>query len=132
MFTSVTKQTQRKSFINLIFLSLFLNLFNQIYQGFSYGERSLYMQGMFLIPLLGAGLYALSLFGRAWLSNRASFLLFNSGLAIAISGCLIRGIIEMSGRSTTLDRPYWWLSIAFVILSGLAGHLFSKNKEDSL
>lgn len=111
----------------LTFLSLFLILFNQVYESFSYGENSLYMQFMFVLPLIGAVLYLLSGLGLAWLRNRAAVRLFNSSLAIAISACLVKGIIEISGRSTTIDTPYWWTALAFLILSLMAGHLFPKR-----
>lgn len=117
---------------NLVLLSLFLILFNHIYEHFSYGESSLYMKGMFAIPLLGALSYGLSFLGRGWLSNRASVLLFNSSLAISVSACLIKGIIEISGRSTTLDVPYWWTGFAFLALSGLVCLHPTRKQEDFL
>lgn len=116
----------------LVLLSLFLILFNYIYEHFSYGESSLYMKGMFAIPLLGALAYGLSFLGRVWLSNHASVWLFNASLAIATSGCLMKGIIEISGRSTTLEIPYWWTGFAFLALSGLVCLHPPREKEDFL
>lgn len=113
--------------INLTSISLILLIFNQVYERFSYGESSVYMRWMFLIPLIGAAIYLLSAFDKAWLSNRAATLLWNSSLAIFVSGCLIKGIIEISGRSTTMEQPYWWAGLGFAILSLLAGRLFSKT-----
>lgn len=113
--------------MSLILISLFLMLFNEVYVSFSYGESSAHMRWMFLIPLIGAGTYALASLGRSWLTNRAACLLWNSSLAILVSGCLVKGIIEISGRATTLDTPYWWAGLAFAGLSLVAGHLFSKR-----
>ncbi|MGT2756759.1 CrcB family protein [Streptococcus ovuberis] len=90
------------------------------------------MRGMFAIPLVGALAYGLSFLGRVWLSNRTSVLLFNSSLAIATSGCLIKGIIEISGRSTTIDIPYWWTGFAFLALSGLVCLHSTRKQEDLL
>lgn len=132
MFTLVTTKTKKKMMMNLVLLSLFLLLFNRIYEHFSYGESSIYMKGMFVIPLFGVLAYSLSFLGRIWLSKRASVLLFNSSLAIAISGCLIKGIIEISGRSTTLDIPYLWTSFAFFVLSGLVCFYPIRKQEDFL
>lgn len=117
---------------HLVLLSFFLILFNYIYEHFSYGESSLYMKGMFSIPLLGALAYGLSFLGRVWLSNQTSAWLFNASLAIAISGCLMKGIIEISGRSTTLDMPYWWTSFVFLAISGLVCLHSPRKKEDFL
>lgn len=107
---------------------VFSIVFTIVYERFSYGESSAYMRAMFLIPLLGAGLSFLSGFNKTWIRNRISWLFFNSSLAIATSACLIKGIIEVSGRTTTYDNPYWVVAIGFLLLSFLSGMLPQKAK----
>lgn len=104
-------------------ISLFLIIFNQVYESFSYGESSLYMQQMHLITFAGAAIYLYAFYRQSWLKNQLSKLLLNSSLAILVSGCLIKGIIEISGRSTSLEIPYWWAGLIFLLVSILVGNL---------
>lgn len=49
--------------------------------------------------------------------SRLSLNLWNSAVATIATGVLFRGIVNLSGRSTTLDLPYWYVGIG---LAGLA------------
>ena len=49
--------------------------------------------------------------------SRISLNLWNSAVAIITAGILFRGIVNLSGRSTTLDAPYWYVGIGFAILA---------------
>ena len=79
------------------------------------------MHWLFLIPLLGGALFLLIL--RVFpTTSRLSMNLWNSTLAVLTTGALLRGIINLSGRSTTLDTPYYLIAIclaAFTIISML-------------
>ena len=87
-------------------------VFCAIYEVFSFGEHSLYMRMMFMMPLLGGavpfGLMAAS--QNPPYISRGAFNLWNSGLAVRVSGCLVRGIIEISGRVSDYDNYYWVIS----------------------
>ena len=65
-------------------------VFCAIYEVFSFGEHSLYMRMMFMMPLLGGavpfGLMAAS--QNPPYISRGAFNLWNSGLAVRVSGCL--------------------------------------------
>ena len=41
----------------------------------------------------------------------------NSGVATLTAGALYRGIVNLSGRSTTMDQPYYYLGVAFLALA---------------
>lgn len=123
LFTSVTKRTFGKGSVIYLGLSLFLVLFTYIYEQFSYGERSFYMRGMFLISLIASIIFLLSGLVGTWIRHRVAYLFFNSAIAILISGCLIKGIIEISGRTTTIEQSYWIAGLGLVILSVLTGCL---------
>ncbi len=73
------------------------------------------MHYMFCVPLIGGAM----LLGLLQLipTLRLSYNLWNSGVATITAGCLLRGIINLSGRSTTLDQPYWYIGAAFLVLS---------------
>ena len=94
-------------------------VFCAIYEVFSFGEHSLYMRMMFMMPLLGGavpfGLMAAS--QNPPYISRGAFNLWNSGLAVRVSGCLVRGIIEISGRVSDYDNYYWVISGVLLALA---------------
>ena len=88
------------------------------------------MHYLFTIPLVGGILLLLFMKGIPNLS-RLSLNLWNSAVAIMTAGILFRGIVNLSGRSTTLDMPYWYLGAAFAALA-LLSMVFTRsewNKE---
>ena len=97
----------------------FCLVFCAIYEIFSFGEHSLFMRTMFMIPLLGgaAPFALLSVIENPPQISRGAFNLWNSGLAVHISGCLVHGIIEISGRVCDYDNYYWSISGVFLLLA---------------
>lgn len=86
------------------------------------------MHYMFCVPLVGGALLIGLLQVNPALS-RLSYNLWNSGLATITAGFLLRGIINLSGRSTTLDQPYWLIGGGFLILALLAFFLSRPRKS---
>ena len=106
MYTSDTKKT----LISYIGIALFLFIFNFIYEKFSFGEHSIYMRYMFVILLVAAVIvFLVSKFSKKGL--------FNSSIAIFVSGCIVKGIIEISGRISDYDLYYIIGGSAFLLLS---------------
>ena len=99
-----------------LILSIFLFIFSRVYVSLSYGEVSIFMNTLSLVPLIGGGLLVGLLYLQPTLS-RISFNLWNSGVAVLTTGFLLRGIINLSGRSTTLDWPYWLIGAGFLGLA---------------
>ena len=99
-----------------LILSIFLFIFSRVYVSLSYGEVSIFMNTLSLVPLIGGGLLVGLLYLQPALS-RISFNLWNSGVAVLTAGFLLRGIINLSGRSTTLDWPYWLIGAGFLGLA---------------
>lgn len=99
-----------------LILSIFLFIFSRVYVSLSYGEVSILMNTLSLVPLIGGGLLVGLLYLQPTLS-RISFNLWNSGVAVLTAGFLLRGIINLSGRSTTLDWPYWLIGAGFLGLA---------------
>lgn len=117
--TSVTNQTSTRTprtFITYLATTAFLFIFSRIYESLSYGEVSVFMHYMFCVTLIGGGLLLGLLTIKPNLS-RLTFNLWNSGVATITAGFLLRGIINLSGRSTTLDQPYWFVGASFLILA---------------
>ena len=72
------------------------------------------MHYLFGVPLIGG--MALLIFQKIIPNlSRLSLNLWNSAVATIATGVLFRGIVNLSGRSTTMDLPYWYVGV------GLAG-----------
>jgi len=106
----------KKTVISYTLITIFFFAFSRIYEAFSFGEVSLHMHYLFAVPLLGGIILAVLLKTIPHFS-RISLNLWNSAVAIVTAGTLFRGIVSLSGRSTTLDSPYWYVGIAFAALS---------------
>lgn len=117
MFTSVIKSKNiAKNLIICGGLSIFLAVFAYIYEIFSYGQYSVYMRMMFIFPLI-AGVFLL-------FKNSLNKYLLNTALAVFANGFLVKGIIKISGRSSSFD--YLYIITGCLLLFGAA--VFRKKK----
>ena len=122
MSTSVTnlgKKRFKKTVISYTLITILFFAFSRIYEAFSFGETSVHMHYLFTVPLVGGIILAILLKVLPYFS-RISLNLWNSAVAIITTGTLFRGIVNLSGRSTTLDAPYWYVGISFAILAILS------------
>ena len=113
------KKRFKKTAISYTLITIFFFAFSRIYESFSFGETSVHMHYLFAVPLIGGILLAIFLKVLPHFS-RISLNLWNSAIAIITTGTLFRGIVNLSGRSTTLDVPYWYVGISFAILAILS------------
>lgn len=117
--TSVTKASKKrfkKTAVVYALITVFFFIFSRIYEHFSFGETSVYMHYLFGVPLIGG--MVLLIFQKIIPNlSRLSLNLWNSAVATIATGVLFRGIVNLSGRSTTMDLPYWYVGVA---LAGLA------------
>ena len=129
--TNPSKKRFKKTAVAYILLTIFFFAFSRIYESFSFGETSGHMHYLFALPLVGGILLLLFMKVIPNLS-RISLNLWNSAVAIITAGMLFRGIVNLSGRSTTLDMPYWYVGVAFASLA-LFSMVFTRsvwvNKE---
>ena len=128
MSTSVTnpsKKRFKKTALVYTLLSIFSFAFSRIYESFSFGETSTYMHYLYAVPLVG-GILLLILLKIIPNLSRLSLNLWNSAVATLTAGVLFQGIVNLSGRSTTLDQPYIYTSIAFLVLAVLS-ILFTRS-----
>lgn len=86
------------------------------------------MHYLFVVPLVGGVILALLLKIIPNL-GRISLNLWNSSVAVLTTGMLFRGIVNLSGRSTVLDQPYWYVGIAFAILAIVSLFFQKKNSK---
>ena len=123
--TNPSKKRFKKTALVYTLLSIFFFAFSRIYESFSFGETSTYMHYLYAVPLVGGFLLLIILKIIPNLS-RLSLNLWNSAVAIMTAGMLFRGIVNLSGRSTTLDQPYWYLGTAFAALA-LLSMVFTRS-----
>ena len=119
MSTSVTKASKKrfkKTAVVYALITVFFFIFSRIYEHFSFGETSVYMHYLFGVPLIG-GMVLLIFQKMIPNLSRLSLNLWNSAVATIATGVLFRGIVNLSGRSTTMDLPYWYVGVG---LAGLA------------
>ena len=113
------KKRFTKTVVSYTLITIFFFAFSRIYEAFSFGETSVHMNYLFAVPLVGGIILAILLKALPHFS-RISLNLWNSAVAIITAGTLFRGIVNLSGRSTTLDTPYWYVGIGFVFLTLLS------------
>ena len=133
MSTSVIKNKNKrlkKTLFGYSLLTVFFLVFSRIYESYSFGETSLHMHYLFVVPLVGGIILAFLLKIIPNL-GRLSLNLWNSAVAVLTAGMLFRGIVNLSGRSTTLDQPYWYVGLAFAILA-IVSLFFQKKNSNQL
>ena len=113
------KKRFTKTVVSYTLITIFFFAFSRIYESFSFGETSVHMHYLFAVPLVGGIILAILLKVLPYFS-RISLNLWNSAIAVITTGTLFRGIVNLSGRSTTLDAPYWYVGISFAILAILS------------
>jgi len=123
--TNPSKKRFKKTAVSYILLTIFFFAFSRIYESFSFGETSIHMHYLFALPLVGGILLLLFMKIIPNLS-RLSLNLWNSAVATMTAGMLFRGIVNLSGRSTTLDMPYWYVGAAFASLA-LFSMVFTRS-----
>ena len=99
------------------------------YEKFSYGEYSEYMRSMFWFPLVGGMALGMLFVKLERTVARWSFLLWNSGIAVLTVGCLVHGIIAISGRMSVYDLYYWISGIAFLLVAMVVEVRTSKRRR---
>ena len=116
LVTKTNNKRFKKTAVVYTLITVFFFIFSRIYEHFSFGETSVYMHWLFGVPLIGG---VVLLIFQKMIPNlsRLSLNLWNSAVATIAAGVLFRGIVNLSGRSTTLDLPYWYVGL---VLAGLA------------
>lgn len=98
---------------------LFCAVFTVIYELFSHGAYSPHMRGMLLFPLVGCGLIGLVCYlTPLWrYVGRWTFNFWNAAMGTLTLGFLFRGIVNISGRFTKVDRVYTVLGCGLIAVS---------------
>lgn len=136
LYTSVESKLRRRFKLQALssaLISVFLVVFNIIYTHFSYGQYSLYMRYMFLFPLIMCCLipsvfYILKAYGYV---NRLAFNLWNASAATFVFGCIVKGVIEISGRQTDFERIYFSLGSLLAVIAVISVFIEKKKRTQT-
>ncbi|MDR0286467.1 MAG: alanine--tRNA ligase [Clostridiales bacterium] len=108
-----------KTIIVYVSLTVFAFVLNWAYSLFSHGVSSYAMEYMYLW-LFGCGVVVFTLI-RLFFKNitghkryRLFYNLYNSGVAVLLTGMLLRGILEIAGGSSPYIKFYYWVAYAFL------------------
>ena len=122
-----------KTIITYLGVSIFAVVFDKIYSLYSHGVSSLYMDLMFLYPLIGGVLVycviAILIKNINYNKYRISFNIYNSGSAILTVGSLLRGIFEIAGTSSIYVNYYTIFGVMCIII-GVLSILIIEFKEE--
>lgn len=88
------KKRFKKTAISYTLITIFFFAFSRIYEAFSFGETSVHMHYLFVVPLVGGILLTMFLKVLPQFS-RISLNLWNSAIAIITAGTLFRGIVNL-------------------------------------
>lgn len=126
--TALTRKCMKTTLVYLG-VTVFCVVFCLIYEYFSFGEHSDAMRLMFLAPMVGGALpfLILAMRRKAWSLSRAAYNLWNSGIAVLVSGCLVKGIIEVSGRVSDYDM-FYWVGGALFLIAAIAVQVKERHK----
>lgn len=104
-----------KRIFKFLLLSIFCFIFTTVYNKFGHGVYSVYMNTLFIWPLIAAITYTtLKVIDKG--NNKLGIYLFNTSIVVMIYGSLLVGIFEIAGTASTYTNIYFILgAILFVI-----------------
>jgi len=108
----------KKTMLVYLGLAAFAYLFDRVYSLFSHGVGSAAMASMCLWLLgLGTIVYGLLYWTAGGMEERQGYRLFynlyNSGIAVLVTGRLLQGILEIAGSSSS--HLVWYSRIAWIL-----------------
>lgn len=106
----------KKQGIHYLILTILLILFDLIYEHYSYGQYSIWMRTLFIIPIIAFGI-------NYFIRNSYANMIYHYALAFLLSGHIITGIIEISGRFSKYITIYWIISAGLLFASLLIQYI---------
>ena len=132
MYISDIERAQKslaKTALDYLVAAIVLMVFGGVYEHFSHGVYSNYMIYAFAVPLLGGTLPFLVM-SRKQLRiypEVSDSRLYCCGLATLSVGCVVRGVLDIYGTTSTLVSCYWIAGIA-LSAAGAAAFLLKYRR----
>ena len=116
----LNKRNRYSSLLHYIGITVFCGIFGTVYEYYSHGVYSGYMQLMFLFPLIGGIIPNVLqlIIPRIPKVNAAVKKLWNCGVVTLTVGSAMTGVFEIYGGSVPLLIGGYWL--AGILLAGIA------------
>ena len=117
---TLIKRNRYSDLMHDIGITVFCGIFGTVYEYYSHGVYSGYMQLMFLFPLIGGIIPSVLqlIIPRIPKANAAVKKLWNCGVVTLTVGSAMTGVFEIYGGSVPLLISGYWL--AGVLLAGIA------------
>ena len=124
--TLSTLDIKKQLIINIIF-TIFILIFGLIYEYFSHGVYSKFMQFAFLIPcVLGVLIRIILLITKKSINSKSLDLLDCANVTITL-GCILKGILNIYGTTNSLLLVFVVLGSLFVLFFLVSLFVYKKS-----
>lgn len=105
----------RRTIIKYIFFTIFILVFGQIYEHFSFGVISNYMIYAFLIPLILGLLINTIIYFTKIVPRKMGSCLYNNGIITLTVGSILRGVLDIYGTTNIYLKIYLYAGVLLII-----------------
>lgn len=105
----------KRTIIKYIFFTIFILVFGQIYEHFSFGVISNYMIYAFLIPLILGLLINTIIYFTKIVPSKMGSCLYNKGIITLTVGSILRGVLDIYGTTNMYLKIYLYAGVLLII-----------------
>ncbi len=105
----------KRNIIKYIFFTIFILVFGQIYEHFSFGVISNYMIYAFLIPLILGLLINTIIYFIKIVPSKMGSCLYNNGIITLTVGSILRGVLDIYGTTNMYLKIYLYAGVLLII-----------------
>lgn len=106
----------KRTIIKYIFFTIFILVFGQIYEHFSFGVISNYMIYAFLIPLILGLLINTIIYFTKIVPSKTGSCLYNNGIITLTVGSILRGVLDIYGTTNMYLKIYLYAGVLLIIV----------------
>lgn len=118
----------KRTIIKYIFFTIFILVFGQIYEHFSFGVISNYMIYAFLIPLILGLLINTIIYFTKIVPGKMGSCLYNNGIITLTVGSILRGVLDIYGTTNVYLKIYLYAGV-LLIIAGIIFYIINIIKN---
>ena len=118
----------KRTIIKYIFFTIFILVFGQIYEHFSFGVISNYMIYAFLIPLILGLLINTIIYFTKIVPSKTGSCLYNNGIITLTVGSILRGVLDIYGTTNMYLKIYLYAGV-LLIIAGIIFYIINIIKN---